>query len=87
MMLSAAGQVGFGTALFIVLALLLGRWLDGLLGSEPIIMLTCVLVAIPLSLVAMVRTVLTAARASQRRSGLAPQVDNGLPARAEEETL
>jgi len=67
--LGAAGQVGFGVAILIIGALFVGRWLDNLLGTGPILLLTCTLVSVPVSLFLMVRTVLTAARASQSPSG------------------
>jgi F0F1-type ATP synthase assembly protein I len=72
LMLGAAGQVGCGTVLLIVLALVVGRWLDSLFGTEPVLLLVFVLTSIPLSLVLMVRSVLGAARASQRLGDQGP---------------
>lgn len=67
--MGAAGQVGFGVAILIIAALFVGRWLDNLLGTGPILLLTCTLVSIPVSLILMVQTVLTAARVSQSPNG------------------
>ena len=44
------GEVGCLTLGMVLVSVFLGRWLDGLFGTKPVIMLTLVLASAPLSL-------------------------------------
>jgi F0F1-type ATP synthase assembly protein I len=57
-----AGNAGCLTVILIIGAILIGRWLDGLLGTRPWLMLGLILVSIPLSLYVMVQAALSAGR-------------------------
>jgi hypothetical protein len=53
-----AGQAGCVTLAVVVLALVVGQWLDNQLGTRYIITLGLILASVPLSIVLMLRTVL-----------------------------
>lgn len=72
-----AGSAGFITAGLILLAVFAGRWLDSLFGTEPWLVIVLVLASIPLSLVLMVRSVLSAARAAQSTNRLSSNPSDG----------
>lgn len=55
-----AGQSGCLTVVLVIGSLILGLWLDNVLGTEPAFTLVLTLVSIPLSLVLMVTMVLGA---------------------------
>jgi hypothetical protein len=57
-----AGQSGCASASIIIGALLLGLWLDSLLATKPIFTLICLIGSGPVSLIVMLRMVLTAIR-------------------------
>jgi F0F1-type ATP synthase assembly protein I len=57
-----AGQSGCASSALVVGALLLGLWLDSMLGTEPILALVFIILSVPISLVVMVYMVLGAAR-------------------------
>jgi hypothetical protein len=57
---ASAGTSGCSTVILVIGALLLGLWLDALLGTQPALTLLLVLLSIPLSLVVMLYTVLNA---------------------------
>lgn len=59
---ASAGQAGCTTSVLIIGALLLGLWLDSLLGTRPAFTLVLVLSSIPVSLLLMVYTVLSATK-------------------------
>jgi F0F1-type ATP synthase assembly protein I len=66
---STLSQVGCVTVIIIIGAVLLGLFLDNLLGTEPILTIGLVLVSIPISLFIVVRIALSAARRIQEPSG------------------
>lgn len=57
---ASAGASGCGTVIIIVGSLLLGLWLDNLLGTRPALTLALILLSIPVSLVLMVYSVISA---------------------------
>lgn len=60
---AAAGQAGFGTVIIVVVALLLGLWLDSLFGLRGPFTIGLVVLSVPVSLVVMVRSVFAVTRA------------------------
>ncbi len=71
---SAIGlQVGCLGAGLVVGALLLGLWLDGQLGTRPWVTLGLMLVSMPVSVYAMFRLALRAARSIQARERLSKE--------------
>lgn len=71
---SAIGlQVGCLGAGLVVGALLLGLWLDGQLGTRPWVTLGLMLVSMPVSVYAMFRLALRAARSLQARERLSKE--------------
>ena len=66
---STVSQVGCVTVIIIIGALLLGLFLDNLLGTEPILTIGLILVSIPISLFSVVRIALSAARRIQEPPG------------------
>jgi hypothetical protein len=62
---SVAGQVGCTTVVLLVGALLLGLWLDSLIGIKGLCTITLLLLSVPLSLTLVLRMALRAARAIQ----------------------
>ena len=62
---TVAGQAGCGTVVIIFLALFGGMYLDSRLDTHPVFTIGLVLAAIPVSLYAMVRLVLSAVEAIQ----------------------
>lgn len=60
-----AGQSGFVTIVIVVGALLLGMWLDSLLGFRGLFTILLVVLSVPVSLMVMLRIVLTAVQAIQ----------------------
>jgi multisubunit Na+/H+ antiporter MnhG subunit len=61
------GSLGCVTPLIIIGAIFLGRWLDNLLGTRPVILLMLILVSIPFSLFVVVRAAMDATRIEQAR--------------------
>ena len=57
-----AGQAGCASASIVIGALLVGLWLDSQLGTKPTFTLICLLGSGPLSLIVMLRMVLSAIR-------------------------
>ncbi|NDJ54905.1 MAG: AtpZ/AtpI family protein [Chloroflexi bacterium] len=66
--LGGTGGVGCLAPIFIIGAIFVGRFLDNLFGTEPFLILTCILSGVVLSLVAMVGTALRSARDVQRNA-------------------
>lgn len=55
-----AGQAGCSSSAMVVGALLLGLWLDSLLGTKPVLTILLMVLSVPISLYIMVRMVLGA---------------------------
>ena len=70
-------QVGCVTVFIIIIALLLGLWLDNLLGTRPILTIVSLLVSIPVSLYSVVRIALSAAARFQSPEDLETPGDKG----------
>lgn len=62
---SGATGAGCTTIILLLGAIFVGQWLDRLLGTEPWLLLTLILAAIPLSLFMMVSSALAATRSAQ----------------------
>ena len=62
---STVSQVGCVTVVLVVGALLLGLWLDKVLGTQPILTIILILVSIPVSLYSVVRIALSATKRIQ----------------------
>ena len=60
-----AGQAGLGTVVLVVGALLLGLWLDSLIGQKGPFTIGLVVLSVPVSLFIMVRIALSATNAIQ----------------------
>lgn len=71
---STVSQVGCVTVVVVIGALLLGLWLDSLLGTRPLLTIAFVLASIPISLYSIVRIAQSAAsRARYPEDEAAPQ--------------
>ncbi|GAB4482077.1 MAG: hypothetical protein Kow00124_30530 [Anaerolineae bacterium] len=72
---SSAAGLGCLTPVLIVGAIFLGRWLDSLFGTAPLILLSLVLLAIPVSLMVVINSAATASRLEQEKLALKRRED------------
>ncbi|NOR81981.1 MAG: hypothetical protein GQ526_00625 [Ardenticatenales bacterium] len=72
---STVSQVGCVTVVVVIGALLLGLWLDSLLGTRPLLTIAFVLASIPVSLYSVVRIAQSAASRVRYPEDEAPPQD------------
>ena len=71
-----AGQAGCGVVVLVVVGLAAGIWLDAQLGTRPALTIALMLLSIPVSLLYMVSSVLSTARALQKAAPPEEEEDN-----------
>ncbi len=74
-----AGLAGFSTVVLVIAALLLGMWIDSLVGVRGPFMILLVVLSVPLSLFVMLHIVLSATRAIRSPEQTGPLSETTLP--------